>query len=314
MPSLAAIRASNAAFAHSSTYTPVAVFVGGTSGIGEGMVRTFAENTGGKSNIVIVGRNRGAADRILDSLPKPSSDGDKKFTREFVQCDATLMKNVQNATQEILSRHPKINYLIMSPGFATLSGRDETPEGIDKKLAVHYYARWKFTYDLLPALTKAKDSDEKVAAMSVLGAGNGGTILEDDLHLKKNYSISNAAAAAQAYSDMMIESFSERAPGLTFIHSSPGFVRTAIGASSPSTALRWSMKVLGPLTRPFSVSADECSQYMWHAIYSTANKPGPWRIGPSGEDLEKKNYVGSDKQRKLVWDHTEEVINSALAM
>ncbi|PPQ70140.1 hypothetical protein CVT25_005813 [Psilocybe cyanescens] len=311
MPPLAAVRASNAAFIHASAYTPVGVFVGGTSGIGEGMVRTFAENTGGKSDIIIVGRNRGAADRILESLPKPDTN-DTKFAREFVQCDATLIRNVQVATQDILSRHPKINYLIMSPGIATLSGRDETSEAIDKKMAVHYYSRWKFLSDLLPALTKANDAEEKVAVLSVLGAGKGGAIFEDDLHLKKHYSLVNAALVAPTYNDLMIESFSERAPSLPLLHACPGFVRTSIGSSSPSALMRWSTAILVPLSRPFSISAIDCSQYMWHAIYETASKPGAWRIGSIGEDLGKKRYFGNDKQRKLVWDHTKGVVDAAL--
>lgn len=209
MPSLSAIRAANVAYYNSSASSaPVAVFVGGTSGIGEGMVRTFAEHTAGKSSIIIVGRNREAANRILESLPPPPNNpkGDhSQFAREFVQCDATLMKNVQSAAQDILSRHPKINYLVMSQGFMTLSARDETTEGIDKKLAVHYYSRWKFISDLLPALKKASTEGEKVAVMSVLGAGAGGSIFEDDLALKKHYSTTNAALVAPTYNDLMME-------------------------------------------------------------------------------------------------------------
>lgn len=117
MSPLATIRAANAAFKHSTSHVPVAVFVGGTSGIGQGMAEVFAEHTKGDSHIVIVGRNRTAAESILAALPKPESGS---VGREFVQCDVSLMKNVQNATQDILARYPKINYLIMSPGIMTL--------------------------------------------------------------------------------------------------------------------------------------------------------------------------------------------------
>lgn len=202
MSSLAAIRASNAAFKHSSSHLPVAVFVGGTSGIGQGMAEVFANNTKGNSHIIIVGRNRDAAQRILSSFPKPDSGS---VAREFVQCDVTLMKNVQEASQDILARYPKINYLIMSPGIMTLDGRTETTEGIDKKLAVHYYARWKFLQDLLPGLRKAKDDGEQVAVMSVLAAGKGGAVDVDDLALKNGYSLSKAALVAPTYNDLMAE-------------------------------------------------------------------------------------------------------------
>ena len=198
MPSISIIRASNAAI-HSS-YPPVAVFVGGTSGIGKAMVERFARFTNGNSSIIIVGRNRAAAETIFASIPSAETSA-----REFIQCDATLMSNVHTACQEILSRHNKINYLILSPGVLSLKGRDETSEGIDKKLAVHYYARWRFIYDLLPSLERAKEVGEEAKILSVLAAGKGGEIDVDDLGLKKGFSLPNAAMAAPTYTDLMME-------------------------------------------------------------------------------------------------------------
>lgn len=204
LASLAAIRAANAACIHSSSQPPVAVFIGATSGIGEWMARIFAEHTKGNSNIVIVGRNRAAAERIFASMPKPPP-GNGIAAREFVQCDVSLMKNVQAATQHILLRYPKINYLVMSPGLMTLAGRDETTEGIDKKLAVHYYARWKFLNDLLPAAKKARDDGGQGVVMSVLAAGKGAPVNLDDLALKNTFSLVNVSMAAPTYTDLMME-------------------------------------------------------------------------------------------------------------
>ncbi|KAF8885862.1 hypothetical protein CPB84DRAFT_1787989 [Gymnopilus junonius] len=305
MPSLAAIRASNAAFFRSkpapssavAANVPTAVFVGGTSGIGEGMALTYAEHTEGKSNIIIVGRNAAAAERIFASMPSPPADIQPKLAREFVQCDATLMKNVHVASQTILSRYPKINYLVMSPGYSTLVGRDETPEGIDRKLAVHYYARWKFLHDLLPGLKDAQEKGEKAAVVSVMAAGHGGKIDLEDLGLKKGYSLSAAALAAPTYNDLMMESFAEQAPNVTFIHAFPGFVRTSLGSSSPSPTLR----IVSPSCSPSLVPSP------------TAVKPGAWRVGSKGEDLGMKRHFGDEVQRKKVWEHTVEVMRAALA-
>ena len=49
----------------------------------------------------------------------------------------------------------------------------ETPEGIDRKLAVHYYSRWKITRDLLPSIQRAKDAGQEAKVVLVLGAGKG---------------------------------------------------------------------------------------------------------------------------------------------
>lgn len=199
--SLAAIRASNAAF--SPSYTPVALFVGGTSGIGQGIAEAFARHTNGNAHIVIIGRNRAAAQSIISQFPKPTAT--TGVTHEFIQCDVKKMRNVQAATRELLTRVPKINFLVMTPGIATLRGRDETDEGIDTKLAVHYYARWKFTSDLMPALLKAKEDGEDAKVMSVMAAGRGGEIDLNDLGLKKTYSLRNSSQAAPTYNDLMME-------------------------------------------------------------------------------------------------------------
>ncbi|KAG8918977.1 hypothetical protein FRC00_011881, partial [Tulasnella sp. 408] len=143
MPSLASVRTSNAAF--TAAYRPTALFVGGTSGCGQGTAEAFARATQGRAHILICGRNREAAERIIETFPKhPES----KY--EFVECDASLMKNVVKAAEEVKHKISEadgskstLNYLVLSQGILTMKGFDPTSEGIDRKLALHFYGRWK---------------------------------------------------------------------------------------------------------------------------------------------------------------------------
>lgn len=66
-------------------------------------------------------------------------------------------------------------FIICSPGFFTVfGGFDDNGEGIDKKLGVHFYGRYKFFDELAPLLQSAKDAGEEARIVSVLGAGHGG--------------------------------------------------------------------------------------------------------------------------------------------
>ncbi|KAG5638300.1 hypothetical protein H0H81_000825 [Sphagnurus paluster] len=292
MHPLAAARAANAEF--NPTYKPVAIFVGGTAGIGQGLVEAFSRHTKGNAHIVIVGRNRAAADTIIAALPKPSDN--TQYTHEFVQCDVTLMKNVESVTKELLTRLPKINFLFMSPGFMSMDGRSETPEGIDRMLAVQYYARWKFVDGLLPALRRAKSAGEDAKVLSVLAAGNGGEINLDDLGLKKTYSFTNVRSAGPTYNDLMLQEFAEKNPGLTFVHSYPGWVKTGLGSSS------FAISAFKTLLSPFFINYQDSGEYMLHGLLS--KKEGFFRVSSQGEDIGMKKYFGSEEARKRLWEHT----------
>ncbi|KAH9485721.1 Oxidoreductase [Psilocybe cubensis] len=302
-PHLSAISQSNAALVGGLKGAPVAVFLGGTSGIGQGLADTFAQWRNGNAHIIILGRNEAAARDIIAHFPKPTASG-ASWSHEFIQCDATLMKNVRAAAEQILAKHPKVNYLVMSPGYFSTSGRDETPEGIDKKLAVHYYSRWRLTYDLLPALNKAKEEGEDVRVLSVFSTGYGRKIDGNDLGLKKTFSVKNAAESAATYNDLMIEAFHERNPGIVFSHVFPGGVSTNLMNSARTPWMRAVAPVANALAKPFLVTQDQCAEYLWSGLLNTTI--GAYRMGRKGEDLGKKGYYGNKELTQKLWEHSKD--------
>ncbi|KAJ7154044.1 NAD(P)-binding protein [Mycena filopes] len=298
MPSLSAVRTFNGAFAPS--YTPVAIFVGGTSGIGQGMAEAFARQTKGNAHIVLVGRNRAAAESILATFPKPTTPG---VSHEFVECDISLMKNVHRVAGELRARLPKVNFLVLTAGVLTLKGRDETEEGIDRKLAVHYYGRWRFIRELLLSVESAQAAGEDGKVMSVLAAGHGSAIDLEDLGLKKTFSLGNAAAAAPTYNDIMVNDLAARYPKLTFIHSYPGFVRSTLAQTSDSALLRLTSKFM-PLFTPFSYSIHESGEHQLYGLLKAG--PGAVRTNDRGDDIGlSKAYYGSAEAMARLWAHTE---------
>lgn len=199
MPSLSAAEASNAQYAPG--YIPTAIFIGGTSGIGRAMAEALATQTNGRANIILIGRNKAAADEIIASFPPPPSATVK---HEFVSCDAAELKNVHKTCQELLGRLDKINILVLSAGVAGFK-RNDTSEGLDTTMVLGYYSRPKFIIELLPLLSKAKAAGEDARVLSILAAGMGPSIDPNEDLGVDNWSIKRAMWATATYNDIMIK-------------------------------------------------------------------------------------------------------------
>ncbi|KAJ7106535.1 hypothetical protein C8R44DRAFT_324960 [Mycena epipterygia] len=284
MPTLAAAQASNNAF--SPAYVPIAVFVGGTSGVGQGMAEAFARQTNGRAHIIIIGRNAPAAAEILGVFPKPGpTDEADGWAHEFVSCDATSMASIRSVCAGLRARLTRLNFLVITaagPGANSIVACGETSEGLDNHLAVRYFARYLYTKELLPLLVSAQAKGQHAHMMSVLGAGYAFTIPNEDLGLAaarartinilRGSMLSVAAmkgvVRGGAYNDGLVAHFAAQHPAIAFTHISPGQVLT-IGATNVD--LGWLLKPLAfffnRLKSFISVTQDECAQYMLYALF-----------------------------------------------
>ncbi|KAJ7643545.1 hypothetical protein FB45DRAFT_735704, partial [Roridomyces roridus] len=206
---------------------------------------------------------------------------------------------------ELLTRFPKVNFLALSPGLLTLDGRNETEEGIDRKLAVHYYGRWRFIRELIPALEAAHKAGEDAKVISVLAAKQArGTRNLDDLGLKKHFSVFNAAMAGPTYNDCMVKGFANRHPGLSFIHSYPGGVYTPLFKKSNTATIRYAGMLLTPLIKPFTYTLQAAGEHQLYALLKAG--PGAKLTDDKGADIPlKEGYFNPDQVDKA-WAHTEE--------
>jgi NAD(P)-dependent dehydrogenase (short-subunit alcohol dehydrogenase family) len=207
MPSLAAVQASNAAYAPSDL--PVAIFTGGTSGIARAMAEAFARYTKGRAHIIIIGRNRATAESIIASFPKPVALNNS-WKHEFVSCDASLMSNVRSTCAALAERLPRINFLVLGAGYASFTSTEETSEGLDRQLALRYYSRYVFISSLLPLLNKTRQSGQDARVMSILGGGRTFPVNLEDLGLKnarsKTFGFGGVKAIIHStvYNDLMV--------------------------------------------------------------------------------------------------------------
>jgi NAD(P)-dependent dehydrogenase (short-subunit alcohol dehydrogenase family) len=207
MPLLFAAKSTGFEWGSNICYEPIGVFVGGTSGVGQAMVQAFHSYTQGKCHIIIIGRNRAAAEATFASFDDSGHSG-SNFRREFIPCDVYLMKNIKETSRTLLAQLPHINFLVLSAGYGSvLNDRDETAEGMAGQLVTRYYSRWRFIHELLPLVRKAADERLDAKVMSVLGAQKYQVMAVDldDLPLKKSYRGYKAAMQSVNYNDYMME-------------------------------------------------------------------------------------------------------------
>jgi len=185
------------------------------------------------------------------------------------------MSNVRSTCAALVERLPKINFLVLSAGYASLTSTEETSEGLDHQLALRYYSRYVFIAGLLPLLLKARESGQEARVMSVLAGGLASRPNLDDLGLKKARSKRFGFGAAQVnfnssgYNDMMMVYFASKYPSIAFTHIFPGIVYTpgwkiALNFGWLFAPLTWA---LVSISRLFSVTPEYCAEHMLYALF-----------------------------------------------
>lgn len=213
--SLAAVRARNAAARFPGR---TALVVGATAGIGRAVALRLAE---ADYRVFAVGRDETRGAELVREM---SERGSKAGGHAFIRCDASRIAAVRDCAAKVAAQLPPsgLDALVLSQGIASMSGRTETPEGLDVKLSLHYFSRVAFIQSLLPQLRAAKSP----RVLCVLSAGVHGPYagFADDFELVRSYSLQNAANSAGMYTDAALDLFSREPENanVTFTHAAPG--------------------------------------------------------------------------------------------
>ncbi|CBF84160.1 uncharacterized protein ANIA_02715 [Aspergillus nidulans FGSC A4] len=294
----------------------VGVFVGGTSGIGEATARSFVRNATAPQ-VYLIGRNESQASKIIQELN--ALNPESKNT--FLKCDVSLLKKVDEVCKEIQEKEEKVNVLVLTTGMMTYKGRDETNEGLDKKLSLHYYTRMRFIANLLPQLNAAANSPPSTSTgaaeefnphglasvVSVLEAGGEGQLIKDDLSLKSNYSLANARTHAITMTSLSVTELAQSNPSISFTHSFPGVVKTGV-IRELGLLGRTIARAGWALARPWMVPIEESGErHLFAAVDQRGEAGQPHLVGSDSEPRGNWNLLEEFKAKKVgedVWRHT----------
>lgn len=331
MVSYTEIQASNALI-NDATAPQVAVFVGGTSGIGQLTIRALVA-TRSSVRIYLVGRK--SSEKRSSTFIQELHAINPKAEVVWTEGEISLLAETKRVCNIIKHKEARVDLLFLSTGYAPFGPRQETAEGVEVAQSLEYYSRVLFIRHLLPLLEAA----ESPRVVSVLGGGMESRAVDvDDLGLKKpgNFGAMKAQLQYISMNTMAMEKLASENPDVTFIHSWPGWVNTGNvkRGRDPNSILSWVIWIfLEPLIALFSFNDEESAQR--HLFISTSAAFGgrgvPWNGKPGVTSLEKKasglflvNYKCDctlnakvlpqlrEKAQGKIWEHTLEVLGPYL--
>jgi NADP-dependent 3-hydroxy acid dehydrogenase YdfG len=115
MVSISQIQASNALIPSTFPSRLVALFVGGTSGIGEITLKKFAQYSH-QPRVHFVGRSQDSAERIVAECKALNPEGEFIFLR----ADVSLIRVVDEVCKEIKAKEKFLNLLFLSQGVMSM--------------------------------------------------------------------------------------------------------------------------------------------------------------------------------------------------
>ncbi|KAI5867262.1 hypothetical protein GGS23DRAFT_612382 [Durotheca rogersii] len=333
MASSQEIRASNALI-NDATAPRVAVFVGGTSGIGKLTIRALVA-TGASVRIYLVGRP--SAGERARAFIRELRAANPRAEVVWTEAEVALLGEVGRVCEAIRAAESRVDLLFLSAGYAPLgAARAETAERVEVAQSLEYYSRVLFALRLLPLLRAA--AAPRVVSVLAGGLERRAAVDLDDLDLRRPGRFGGVRAQPQyaAMNTVALDKLAADNPGVTFVHSWPGWVDTGNvrRGSDPNSLWAWFVwLVLEPLIRLLAISDDESGQR--HLFQSTSaafggrgvpwkGKPGINSLGQPADGLFLANYKCDctpnvkvvswlrEKAAGKIWDHTQEVLRPYL--
>ncbi|KAJ6032142.1 short-chain dehydrogenases/reductase [Penicillium herquei] len=268
----------------------VALFVGGTSGIGKQTAIKLASAVD-KPVIHIIGRSEVAGAQVIEAMKIANPSG----AYSFKSVDISNLYLVDEACNELKRQIAELDFLFLSAGAVTFSKKDS--------LSTSY----------LP-LKLRKNS----RVISVLAGGKEIMIEEDNLDLEKKFSLSASNGYPASMTSLFFEKLAAQNPSISFLHVFPGIVATPLMKNNIGSVMG---SLIGFLMKPISISAEESGE--WNTWLSTSpnfapksSGKGAYILNHNGKDATNQALMTELREKgfpEIVWQHTQTTFDRILA-
>ena len=341
MVKLSSVQSSNDTLKTSKSFTgQVSFFVGATSGLGLATLTEYTQHTT-NPKIYIVGRSDAKLTKIISDLQKLNTSA----TFVPIKSEYELIKNVDAACAELASKESRLDLLVMSPGYLKVNRQPDNEEGIEPTLSLRYYARARFVQNLLPLMTPPLAPHSRI--VSIHAGGREGRMDESDLLLQRTYSMMKGAMHTATMNTLALEEVARLHPSVSCLHVFPSIVITpAFDTLSEDwiAPLRLPFRyfILPVFKRFIAVGLGESGErqlfYATSARYPSADSAdtgvalpsnvkiadgadgtqgsGCYLLDWDGETVGDKKLLDEYRKNgwgKKVWEHTQQVVDNALA-
>lgn len=183
--------------------------IGGTGGIGRALSRAMASRG---ASVIVVGQT--FRDAEITGI-------------EFISADLSLLSEARRVAA--LLPADKLDMVVFTTGIFAARQRQETPEGIERDMAVSYLNRQVILQTIAPTLGQARlapQAKPRVFIMGYPGAGQTGNL--DDLNSEKGYSVMKAHMNTVAGNEALVLDVALRYPQLNVFGLNPGLIKSNI--------------------------------------------------------------------------------------
>ncbi|MEU6714164.1 SDR family NAD(P)-dependent oxidoreductase [Nonomuraea sp. NPDC046802] len=184
------------------------VITGGTSGIGIGLARHYAQ---AGDQVVAVGSSEAGGRRLREEVPQA----------HFVRSDLSSVNQTRDLVERLSTEYPAIDALVLA-AFRFNPSRIRTDEGFEHTFALYVLNRWLMAEGLREPMGKAPAP----VIVNLCGAGQGGRIRWDDLQLEANYRGATATMQGAKASELLGMAYTDER--VKYVLYNPVFVATSL--------------------------------------------------------------------------------------